>query len=76
MQLPVVHEALGPRIQFDESFADGKYCSLCAVVDLQLMEDVADVVLHRLLAEIEAVGDLFVGLSIRHETQHGNLAFR
>lgn len=64
--------ALWPWFEFDEAFPDGENCGLRPVVDLKLMEDVSHMVLHRLFAEIQAVGDFFIGFSVRDQPQDGD----
>jgi hypothetical protein len=55
------------RIQFDQPLPYGKNGGLCPIIDLQFMEDISNVILHGLFTEVETVGDLFVGFSIRDE---------
>ena len=67
-------DSLRSRLQFDQAFSDRQNGRLGAVVDLQLMEDVAHVVLDGLFAQVEAVRDLFVRLPVGHQSQNGDLA--
>ena len=48
---------------------------LRAVVDLQFVEDVPDVILHGLFAQIKIVGDLLVGFPVGNQSQNRNLSF-
>src|SRR5688572_3550414 len=43
-------------------------------VQVELLEDVADVVLHGVLGDDEVVSDLAVGQPARHQAQHLDLA--
>jgi hypothetical protein len=54
---------------------EGVADELLLAVQVQLPEDVADVVLHCLLGDVELVGDLPVAVAPRHELQHLTLAF-
>ena len=66
---------LRPGVEFDQALSDGQDGRLRAVVHLQFMKDVANVVFDGLLAEVEIIGNFFIGLAVRDETQHGNFSF-
>jgi hypothetical protein len=44
-------------------------------VELQLLQDVAHVVLHRVLGDVELTGDVTVAETARDELEHLELAF-
>src|SRR4051794_31280061 len=58
----------------DDSRTDGVHGRLNPVVDLELHEDVRDVVLHRLRADVELGRDECVVLAVRDELQYLDLA--
>jgi len=62
-------------VEFDQALSDGQDGRLRAVVHLQFMKDVANVVFDGLFAEVEIIGNFFIGLAVRDETQHGNFSF-
>ena len=72
--LNVLSLALGSRVKFDEALPDCQDRRLRAIVHLKLVKDVADVVLHGFLAQVEIVGNFLIGLPLGHETQHGNFS--
>ncbi len=55
---------LWPGIQLDESFPNGQYGRLCAVVDLQLMENVTHMILDSLFTQIQVIGNFLVRLAV------------
>src|SRR5262245_56364841 len=65
-----------PTGPLDDPAADGVDRRLDAVLDLQLHEDVRDVVLDRLRADVQRLGDLRVVLAVRDQAQHLELAVR
>src|SRR5438067_11121483 len=64
----------GRGISSDDSAPDGVDGRLDAVVDLELHQDVRDVVLHRLRADVELSRDLRVVLAVRDQLQDLDLA--
>jgi len=52
-----------------ESLAHSVQCGLCAVGQMELVQNVADVGSHRPLTHHESVRDLFVGHSLRNQPQ-------
>ena len=56
-----------------QSAPDGLRCRLGTVVDLQLHEDAADVLLHGVFGDAEGGGDFFVGVASGDEGE--DLAF-
>ena len=58
----LVPQRLGPGVQLDESFPNGQDSSLCAVVDLQLMENISHMILDGLFAQVQVIGDFLVVL--------------
>ena len=55
---------LWPGIQLDESFPNGQYGRLCAVVDLQLMENVTHMIFDGLFTQIQVIGNFLVRLAV------------
>ena len=66
---------LWSRFEFDESLPNSQNRGLSPVIDLKFVKDIAYVVLNRLLAEVQAVGDFFVGLAVCNQTKHGDFPF-
>src|SRR5205807_597737 len=64
----------GAGSDFDQAFADRVEHGLRAIVDVQLLVHVADVVADRLLADLQLVGDLLVGHAARQQLQDLDLA--
>src|SRR5687768_436507 len=58
---------LGSWVELDKALADGQDRCLCTIVDLQLVENIAHVILDGFLAQIQVVGDLLIRLAVRHE---------
>ena len=68
--------ALGPgamTLKLDYAFLDAFRHGLQTAIDTQLVEDADDVGFHGALADLELVGNLFVGRTCRHDLQHFNL---
>ena len=63
------------RAALDDAAAHGVDRRLDAVVDLQLHQDVRDVVLHRLRADVQLGGDDGVVLAVRDQLQDLDLPF-
>src|SRR5439155_13991090 len=66
-------EPAGP-LDLNQALADRVQRGVGAVEDLQLLVHVADVVAHRLLADLQPVGDLLVGHAGRDQPQDLELA--
>ena len=64
---------MGRLLDLHQSLADGVQHSLGAVVDVEFGEDVGNVVLHRLLADAELTGDLFVAEALCQQFQDVHL---
>ncbi len=63
-------------LRLDESAAQGKHRDLRARPQVQLRENVGDVVLDGLVAQLEPLTDLLVGKSLDDQTNDLNLALR
>src|SRR3954451_17584760 len=61
-------------LEVEQLLADGVDDGLHAGVEVQLLEDVAHVVLDRVLRDVELVGDLTVREPLGHELEHLELA--
>src|SRR3954454_17885852 len=61
-------------LEVEQLLADGVDDGLHAGVEVQLLEDVAHVVLDRVLRDVELVGDLTVREALSHELEHLELA--
>ena len=65
-----------PWVQLDQAFPDGQNRRLSPIVNLELMKNIADVILYCLLTEIQAVGNFLVGLPVRNQPQDRDFSFR
>src|ERR1700674_1114883 len=63
-----------PRLELDQAFPHGVQDRLRAVYHLDLLVDVADVISDRLVADLDLVGDLFVGETARQKRQDLDLS--
>jgi len=57
-------QQLWPGIQLDESFPNGQYCGLGAIIDLEFMKDIPYVVLDGLFAQVQVIGNFLVRLAV------------
>src|SRR5690348_7746678 len=64
------------RLELDQALPHRVQHRLRAVVDAQLLVHVADVVPHRLFADLQPVRDLLVGHAVRQQLQDLDLAVR
>src|SRR5207253_461012 len=64
--------ALAPAllVGIDELLPHRVHHGLHARVQVELLQDVPDVVLHRVLGDVELVGDLAVAHALGHQSQH------
>ena len=59
-----INDALGVRLQLDDTLADRQNRGLGAIVDMEFMEDISDVIFDGFLAQIKNVRNFFVGFSV------------
>jgi hypothetical protein len=52
------------RKSFDDTFADGKNGSLSTIICMEFMENIPDMIFDGFLAQIQHIGDFFVGFTI------------
>src|ERR1051325_4541195 len=76
IQLDVITRAINPQRLRAEVVVVGEDHGLGASPDAQLVEEVGDVVAHRLFADRETRCDLGVSESFRNQSQHFALAWR
>src|SRR2546430_15594998 len=60
----------GTGLEFDESLSNRVEHGLRPLVDVKFLVHVADVIAHRLLTDLQAASDLFVGLAHRHQFEN------
>ena len=58
-------DALGMRLQIDDTLADRQDRGLGSIVDMEFMEDIPDVIFDGFLADIKNIRNLFIGFAVR-----------
>jgi hypothetical protein len=53
------------RLEFDNAFSYGQNCGLGAIIDVEFMEDIADMIFDCFFTQIQDVGNFLVGFPIR-----------
>ena len=58
-----------PRFQLDDALPNGEDRRLGSVVDMKFVKNIANMIFDSFLAEVQDIGNFFIGFPIRHQSQ-------